>query len=221
MRRGGSARCNSSSKPIEDTFDYTSRPPATYGRRGKIPTATGPGAETQKIGAPMAGVGAMFTGPRVAGAEDDGFRARSTSAVPRSATLQQSGCRVRTTVSRLWSSLSVAEIPFSYGPGSTGGGGIVAGFPTGVRALAHDRDATTRPAAVSRVGCGRGANAVRRLSDSHGLCQQLFRGAVLGPHYATGVIHATLALRQKPLRRHVNDPRPPALRKKPPTALID
>jgi hypothetical protein len=40
----------------------------------------------------MAGVGAMFTGLRVAGAEDDGFRARSPSAVPRSGTLQQSVC---------------------------------------------------------------------------------------------------------------------------------
>ena len=40
----------------------------------------------------MAGVGAMFIGPRVAGPEDDGFRARSTSAVPRSGILQQSVC---------------------------------------------------------------------------------------------------------------------------------
>ena len=29
-------------------------------------TATGPGAETPKVGAPMAGVGAIFTGLRVA-----------------------------------------------------------------------------------------------------------------------------------------------------------
>jgi hypothetical protein len=40
----------------------------------------------------MAGVGATFNSPRVAGAEDDGFRARSTSAAPRSRTLQQSVC---------------------------------------------------------------------------------------------------------------------------------
>ena len=55
----------------------------------------------------MAGVGAMFTGLRVAGAEDDGFRDRSTSAVSRSGTLQQSGCREQTTLGRWLAVLSV------------------------------------------------------------------------------------------------------------------
>jgi hypothetical protein len=73
----------------------------------------------------MAGVGAMFNGLRVAGAEDDGFRARSNSAVPRSGTLQQSGCRARMTLSRCLSAVSAEEIPFSYGPVTTRSGGIV------------------------------------------------------------------------------------------------
>ena len=73
----------------------------------------------------MAGIREVFDRPRLAGAKDDGFRARSTSAVPRSGSRQQSGCRARTTLSRRWSSLSVEEIPFSYGPGSTRSGGIV------------------------------------------------------------------------------------------------
>jgi hypothetical protein len=73
----------------------------------------------------MAGFGAMFNSPRVAGAEGDGFRARSTSAVPRSGTLQQSVCRARMTLSCCLPAVSVEEIPFSYGPGPTRSGGIV------------------------------------------------------------------------------------------------
>ena len=73
----------------------------------------------------MAGIREVFDRPRLAGAEDDGFRARSTSAVPRSGTLQQSGCGVRTTLGRCQSAVSFEEIPFSYGPGHTRSGGIV------------------------------------------------------------------------------------------------
>jgi hypothetical protein len=58
-------------------------------RRGKIPAVTGPGAETPKIEAPMAGVGATCTGLRIAGAEVAG---RLTFAgVKTSADLVQSG----------------------------------------------------------------------------------------------------------------------------------
>ena len=73
----------------------------------------------------MAGFGEVLDRPRVAGAEDDGFRARSTSAAPRSGTLQQSGCRARMTLSRCLSAVSAEEIPFSYGSGPTRSGGIV------------------------------------------------------------------------------------------------
>lgn len=61
----------------------------------------------------------------VAGAEEDGFRARSPSAVPRSGTLQQSRYGVRTTLGRCQLAVSFEEIPVSYGPGSTRSGGIV------------------------------------------------------------------------------------------------
>lgn len=73
----------------------------------------------------MAGVGATFNSPRVAGAEDDGFRARSTSAEPRSGTIQELGCRARMTLSCCLPAVSVEEIPFSYGSGPTRSGGIV------------------------------------------------------------------------------------------------
>jgi hypothetical protein len=73
----------------------------------------------------MAGVGAMFTGLRVAGAEGDGFRARSTLAMSQSGILQQSGCGARTALGRCLSAVSFEEIPFSYGPGPTRSGGIV------------------------------------------------------------------------------------------------
>ena len=55
----------------------------------------------------MAGFGEVLDRPIVAGAEDDGFRDRSTSAVSRSGTLQQSGCREQTTLGRWLAVLSV------------------------------------------------------------------------------------------------------------------
>jgi len=87
--------------------------------------ATGPGAETPKVGAPMAGFREVFDRPGVAGAEDDGFRARSTSAMSKSGILQQSGCGARTALGRCLSAVSFEEIPFSYGPCPTRSGGIV------------------------------------------------------------------------------------------------
>ena len=63
----------------------------------------------------MAGFGEVFDRPRVAGAEDDGFRARSTSAVPRSGTFHQSGCRARTTPGRCLSRFQLKKFHFLMG----------------------------------------------------------------------------------------------------------
>jgi hypothetical protein len=73
----------------------------------------------------MAGIREVFDRPRLAGAEDDGFRARSTSAVPRQALSRSRKCGDRTNLGSCLTTVSFEEISFSYGPGSTGSGGIV------------------------------------------------------------------------------------------------
>jgi len=73
----------------------------------------------------MAGVRDVFDRRRVADAEDDGFRARSTPAVPRQALSGSRKCRDRTNLGSCLTTVSFEEIPFSYGPGSTRSGGIV------------------------------------------------------------------------------------------------
>ncbi len=73
----------------------------------------------------MGRVREVIDSARVAGAEGDGFRARSTLAMSQSGILQQSGCGARTALGRCLSAVSFEEIPFSYGPGPTRSGGIV------------------------------------------------------------------------------------------------